>query len=64
MKKRSLFVLAALLTALAAGQTAPGPYVPSPQNLAAREWFRNAKFGLFIHWGPFSIPGEGGMGDE
>lgn len=35
------------------------PYTPTKENLDAREWFRNAKFGLFIHWGPFSIPGAG-----
>jgi alpha-L-fucosidase len=34
-------------------------YTPSADNLKAREWFGNAKFGLFIHWGPFSIPGSG-----
>ncbi len=34
-------------------------YTPAPENLKAREWFANAKFGLFIHWGPFSIPGSG-----
>jgi alpha-L-fucosidase len=34
-------------------------YTPTPENLKAREWFSNAKFGLFIHWGPFSIPGAG-----
>jgi alpha-L-fucosidase len=34
-------------------------YTPAPQNLAARQWFENAKFGLFIHWGPFSILGDG-----
>ncbi len=34
-------------------------YTPTPQNLAARQWFENAKFGLFIHWGPFSILGDG-----
>jgi len=34
-------------------------YTPSPQNEKAREWFKDAKFGLFIHWGPFSIPGDG-----
>jgi alpha-L-fucosidase len=28
-------------------------------NSEAREWFSEAKFGLFIHWGPFSIPGDG-----
>lgn len=32
---------------------------PSPENIEAREWFSDAKFGLFIHWGPFSIPGDG-----
>ena len=35
------------------------PYTPTKENLAAREWFTKAKFGLFIHWGPFSIPGSG-----
>jgi alpha-L-fucosidase len=34
-------------------------YTPTPENLKAREWFSNARFGLFIHWGPFSIPGAG-----
>jgi len=35
------------------------PYIPTPENLKAREWFSDARFGLFIHWGPFSIPGAG-----
>jgi alpha-L-fucosidase len=39
--------------------TSAQPYSPTPENLKAREWFSNARFGLFIHWGPFSIPGEG-----
>jgi alpha-L-fucosidase len=34
-------------------------YEPSASNLKAREWFANSKFGLFIHWGPFSIPASG-----
>lgn len=34
-------------------------YQPSAVNLKQREWFNNARFGLFIHWGPFSIPGSG-----
>ncbi|KAL5115652.1 hypothetical protein ACEQ8H_006451 [Pleosporales sp. CAS-2024a] len=31
-------------------------------NLAAHEspqWFDDAKFGIFIHWGPYSVPGWG-----
>ncbi|MXV52467.1 alpha-L-fucosidase [Pedobacter sp. HMF7647] len=34
-------------------------YTPSPANQSARQEFRNDKYGLFIHWGPFSIPGDG-----
>lgn len=34
-------------------------YIPSEENLIAREWFKEAKFGLFIHWGVYSILGDG-----
>ena len=32
---------------------------PSAANLAAREWYQDAKFGLFIHWGVYSVLGDG-----
>lgn len=34
-------------------------YEPTPENLKSREWFQDAKFGLFIHWGVYSVPGDG-----
>lgn len=34
-------------------------YDPSPENLAARAWFQDAKFGLFVHWGIYSVLGAG-----
>ena len=34
-------------------------YQPSAANLAAREWFQNARFGLFVHWGVYSVLGDG-----
>ena len=34
-------------------------YTPSPENLKAREWFKDAKFGMFIHWGVYSVLGDG-----
>ncbi len=34
-------------------------YVPSAKNLEAREWFRDAGYGLFIHWGVYSLLGRG-----
>ena len=34
-------------------------YVPSAENLEARQWFQDAKFGMFIHWGVYSVLGDG-----
>ncbi len=34
-------------------------YQPTIENLVAREWFENAKFGMFIHWGVYSVLGDG-----
>lgn len=34
-------------------------YVPSQENLINREWFRDAKFGMFIHWGIYSMLADG-----
>lgn len=36
-----------------------GPFFPNWQSLGAfvlPEWFRKAKFGVFIHWGLYSVP--------
>jgi len=38
---------------------AQSKYTPTEENLTAREWFRQARFGLFIHWGIYSILGDG-----
>jgi len=34
-------------------------YEPSVNNLEARKWFQDARFGLFIHWGVYSVLGDG-----
>lgn len=34
-------------------------YEPTAENLKSREWFQQAKFGLFIHWGVYSVLGDG-----
>jgi alpha-L-fucosidase len=52
MKK--LFVLA-ILTGVALAQT----YQPTTENLKSRQWFQDNKFGLFIHWGVYSVLGKG-----
>jgi alpha-L-fucosidase len=34
-------------------------YTPTKENLEARKWFEEARFGLFIHWGVYSQLGDG-----
>ena len=53
------FFLATILSLILSCKSFSQAYVPTPENIKAREWFSDAKFGLFIHWGPFSIPGDG-----
>ena len=53
--------LALVAVGIAAGPqvTAQEKYTPTPENLKAREWFQDAKFGMFIHWGVYSVLGNG-----
>jgi alpha-L-fucosidase len=51
-----LLVLSALLCSSPA---LAEPYTPTAQNLEARRWFQDARFGLFIHWGVYSVLGDG-----
>ncbi|WP_245706066.1 alpha-L-fucosidase [Catalinimonas alkaloidigena] len=39
---------------------AQADYQPTAENLQAREWFQDAKYGMFIHWGVYSVVGGGG----
>lgn len=48
-----------LLSALFWSQGYASEYKPAESNLKAREWFQAAKFGLFVHWGLYSILGDG-----
>ena len=34
-------------------------YYPTEENLENREWFQDAKYGLFVHWGVYSILARG-----
>jgi len=56
MKKEFIIlVLAGILTNLSAQEN----YKPSQENLKSREWFQDARFGLFVHWFVYSIMGGG-----
>ena len=41
---------------------APGPFQPTMESLTnyhCPEWFRDAKFGIWAHWGPQAVPMDG-----
>lgn len=51
-----IVLIALLLSSVCLG--APG-YQPSAENVEARKWFQEARFGMFIHWGVYSVLGNG-----
>ena len=57
LMRQAFFTLLIFLSSL--NVMAQNEYVPSKENLEAREWFEDAKFGLFIHWGVYSVLGDG-----
>lgn len=62
-----LLVAALAPLALRAGEAkelaiAPGPFQPTLDSLSkyqCPDWFRDAKFGIWAHWGPQAVPMEG-----
>ena len=54
----SVVACAAVLATTVAGR-AQTSYRPNASNLAARQWFQDARFGLFVHWGVYSVLGDG-----
>jgi alpha-L-fucosidase len=52
---RAVYLFSLLLPSLMSAQQ--GPVAESPTAHDKRmEWFRDARFGLFIHWGVYSVP--------
>lgn len=49
------YALFGLLAATLAAQS----YVPTPENKKSREWFQDSRYGMFIHWGVYSVLGDG-----
>jgi alpha-L-fucosidase len=53
----ALMVLVVL--SVASPTRAQSGYKPTAENLASRQWFQDAKFGIFVHWGVYSVLGRG-----
>ena len=54
MKKTLLFIATLLTSYLGMAQET---YHPTAENLKAREQFQDEKFGIFLHWGLYSMMG-------
>jgi len=59
MKSAPAFALILTSLLLCASAFAQSTYQPSPENLQARREFQDMKFGMFIHWGVYSVLGDG-----
>lgn len=56
MKKLAFFLVLCIFSQQLEAQE---NYVPSKENLESRQWFEDARFGMFIHWGVYSLLGDG-----
>ena len=56
---RFISILLAILTASSFARAQWAPMVADKDAAARIAWWRDAKFGLFMHWGVYSIPGRG-----
>ena len=54
---RATVLVSSLLTATTA--TAQQGYTPTEENLRSRQEFADSKFGIFIHWGIYSMFAQG-----
>ncbi len=61
-KKFLLFCLIAFLATVSVAQNVKG-LSPSKQSDPRMQWWKDAKFGMFIHWGIYSVP-AGKWGDK
>ncbi len=61
MKKTILTIIlaAAMLWPAAAQSPAEDPYVPTEENMRSRREFAGDAFGIFLHWGIYSMFGQG-----
>ena len=57
MKKRILLSLLAIILSFPAIRAQE--YTPTPENLQARKTFQDNKFGIFIHFGVYSMLADG-----
>ena len=56
MRKSLLTAVIGVAVVMTGVAQTPGPKAPDPAKEKRLEWFREAKYGMFIHWGLYAIP--------
>ena len=56
IRARLIWILALLLPVTASAQARFQPTAESLRGHKLPQWFDDAKFGIFIHWGPYAVP--------
>ena len=67
MKSCRLSLLTSVVVSLIAGFSLKADYEPNFESLNTREcpsWWKEAKFGIFIHWGVYSVPAFAPTGEK
>ena len=54
-----MLLTATVMAATSFAQSYTTRYEPTRENLKAREEFQDEKFGIFLHWGIYSMPAQG-----
>lgn len=65
MKHYSRWILVGLLAVFIAGCTTQEQYKPDWRSLRQHDtpkWLRDGKFGIYTHWGPYAVHGQGPNG--
>ncbi len=58
-KTFAVILIAAVIAAVGSAIAQQGPYQPTSESLRTHkvpQWFEDAKFGIFIHWGVYAVP--------
>lgn len=57
--RKTICLFTALITVACLSFHAEGKYIPTEENLRSRKEFEQDRFGIFIHWGIYSMFGQG-----
>src|ERR1700730_152005 len=64
MKKFFLYIVCSFFISFLSAQTTTSPAVHTLSKDERMKWWREARFGMFIHWGVYSVPAGVWKGEQ